>query len=62
MFSTRSVSLGYKSAIVRSLFKEANKKDGENYRPLSIMPEISHITVKYIVKIVNSFWNKLNLI
>lgn len=62
IFKTGVIPTGLKSAIVRPLFKGGNKKDVGNYRPLSIMPVISHIMEKHIANTINSFCDKFDLI
>lgn len=62
IFETGEIPPRLKSSIVRPLFKGGNKKDLNNYRPISILPAIAHIMEKFMAKIITSFCDKFSLL
>lgn len=62
IFSTGKIPKPLKSAIVRPLYKQGPRNKCENYRPLSILPVISHYMEKHILKVMESFTDTYALI
>lgn len=51
-----------KTAVVKPLFKGGQKDDMKNYRPISILPILSHIIEKFLLKVMSSFVEKFSII
>ena len=51
-----------KTSVVRPIFKNGKKNDINNYRPISILPIMEKIIEEVVVRRLNSFLNRYNVI
>ena len=63
----KSISTGkfpsvWKEAKVKPMFKNGNKEDVNNYRPISILPTISKIIEKWVENQFSKYLNEFNLL
>lgn len=59
---TGSVPLGMKRSIISPIFKQGNRKDLCNYRPISILPYFSKLLEKIVYTRLYSYIDKMNLL
>ena len=63
----KSISTGkfpsvWKEAKVKPLFKNSNKEDVNNYRPISILPTISKLIDKWVESQFSKYLNEFSLL
>ena len=52
----------FKKALVNPIFKNGNKEDPHNYRPISILPTLSKIFERHIALQMHTYFNKTNIL
>lgn len=62
IFESGNIPDGMKLSIIRPVHKKGSKKELTNYRPISILPAMTHIMEKYLAKVMTSFCDKFSLI
>lgn len=62
ILTTGKIPQGLKTAVIRPIYKQGVRNKVENYRPVSILPVISHILEKYLLKVMSSFSDKFEIL
>ena len=61
-FATGTIPIELKESIVRPIYKNGQKSDYSNYRPISILPVIEKVLEDVLVRRINGFVEKYSII